>query len=105
MAQTLAAVDPAAVDDAALLDLYEELDVLVNQVRAVQARCLTAIHDRDAAAEWCGRSTRSWLIEDLRLAPGDAGRRMLITRMLEQLPATTAALETGRISAEHAHVI
>src|SRR4051812_32400627 len=98
-------LDVAGVDDALLLDGVEELQVLQTRLRALETRLLTAVHDRDASAQWCGRSTRSWLIEDLRVSPAEASRRMLLTRMLEQLPATTAALETGRISPEHAHVI
>src|SRR3982751_2598699 len=104
-ADTAMSLDVAGVDDASLLDGVEELQVLQARLRALECRLIRAVHERDAAAEWCGRSTRSWLIEDLRLAPGDAGRRMQLARTLPLLPGTSAALEDGRISAEHALVI
>jgi hypothetical protein len=105
LASVVSNVDPALLTDAALLGGFEELVELEARVRAAQAAWLVVIDAREATVGECGRATRSWLVEELRMAPGAAGRRLRLARALSGLPAVAAALGAGEISAEHAEVI
>lgn len=85
-------------------DLATLLD-LETQLRAVQTAWLAAAEARDATVAECGRSTRSWLVEEQLLSPAEASRRMRLARVLPAHPATEAAFASAEITAEHASVI
>jgi hypothetical protein len=57
---------------------------LRDRVDAELARSLQALDVRQVTVSECGRTTKSWLIEDQRLGPRDAAQRMWVAR---QLPA------------------
>jgi hypothetical protein len=100
----LVAVDAAELDDGALGELMVELSRQRDRLEAVYHR-LVAEHDRRRA--WRGdgaRSEQAWLRQRCRLSAGEAASRTEIARRLTALPATTAALAEGRITAGHARV-
>jgi hypothetical protein len=81
-----------------LLDAKDRLDgVLATHLQAADVRAVTV-------AEY-GRTTRSWLIEDQRLSPKEASRRMALARDLPAHPQTRTALLDAEISHAHAEVI
>jgi hypothetical protein len=100
-----ATVDPRALSTEQQLAGLEQLLGLGAQLHAVQARWLAAAHDTDATVEVCGRSTRSWLVEEMRLNPGEAARRMRLAKGLPDAPVLFAALAAGAVHPEHALVI
>src|SRR3954454_21384256 len=98
-------VDLSMLDDAALLDGYEQLLAAEARLRAEQARWLAAVHARQATVPVTGRATRSWLREEMRLTTTETNRRLALAWLPDTLPATAAALAGGEISAEHALTI
>lgn len=101
----LAALDPSASSDAALVEATEALLALESRLRFVQARWLRALDVRDATVAECGRATRSWLIEEQRLGPAEATRRMALARRLDSAPAVAAVFGAGDVTADHASVV
>src|SRR4051794_38914522 len=62
-----------------------ELEAMVTAeavLLAGQAAWLAHAHDTEATVEECGRSARSWLVEEMRLNPGEAARRMRLAKGL-----------------------
>ena len=107
----LDAVDAALATDASGLSSGEQLaDIevglaLASKVDALLASRLRVAHELEASTEECGRTTKSWLVEEMRLNPGDAARRMRQARGLPEAPMTFAAWAAGEINADHALVI
>ena len=100
-----AAVDARALSADELLADLEASFALEAKLKAFQASRLECAHAIEATTTLCGRTTRSWLIEEQRLDPGEAARRMRLARGLPDAPTVFAALAAGDISAEHALVI
>ena len=88
-----------------LLETMEILETVSRQVGALDIRALRCAHERDVLAEECGRSPRSWLIEEQNLSPAEASRRMRLLHALPSHPLLEAAVDAGDISAEHALTI
>jgi hypothetical protein len=83
----------------------DALFTLESVVRAGQSVFLADAHDVEATTLECGRTTKSWLVEEMCLNPGEAARRMRLAKGLPDAPVLFAALAAGDIHAEHALVI
>ena len=101
----LAALDVHAMPEPTLLVELEELLTAKDRLDGVIAVHLQAADVRGVTVNECGRSTRSWLVEDQHLSPEEAGRRMAVAKTLPYHPAIGAALFDGEISHDHARVI
>src|SRR5580692_1891120 len=111
MSELISALDGFAVTDVHHLPetvLLTETELLLetrNRLDGLIAVRLQAVDVRDVTVSECGRQTRSWLIEEQYLAPGEATRRMWVARRLPAHPMIADLLLAGRISHDHAHVI
>lgn len=101
----LVELDVHDLPDASLLSLYERIGEAEAQLAAAKARLLRAADVRDATVTECGRASRSWLIEELRLGSKDASRQLQLARWLPTVPLVEAALGAGDIHLEHATMI
>jgi Domain of unknown function (DUF222) len=111
MSELLSVIDALAAVDArtlsepdALVDL-EELLRARDQLDGVIAARLQVADSRDVTVHECGRHTRSWLVEEMRLSPDEAGRRMTVARSSVFHPIVGADTLAGDISHDHARVI
>jgi hypothetical protein len=68
---------------------------------ALTTRALVRVEDLNASQELCGRPTKSWLLEDLRMSKPEAGRRMKFVRFLDRFPMVKAAYHAAELSTEH----
>src|SRR5205807_3745935 len=59
------------------------------------------VHDLDATVELCGRTTKSWLLEEVQLSKPEAGRRMKLVRFLDNFPLVKAAYHAAEFTPEH----
>lgn len=100
-----AAVDSHAMVEPALLVDTETLLDAQRQLDAVIARRLQVMDVRSVTVNECGRTTRSWLVEEHGFSADEATRRMNVARALPFHPATGTALDAGDISHDHARVI
>jgi Domain of unknown function (DUF222) len=111
MSQLLSVIDEMRATDAHSLSsasLIVELEELIDardRLDAVIAGRLQAADVIDATADECGRSTRGWLVEELRRSPTEARRALFVARSLPIHPLVAAAFDAGDISAEHTRVI
>lgn len=101
----LMAVDAAALPVDAQVEQLEELFVLDAKLTALTARRVQAASDTDATVAVCGRATKSFLVEELRLDPGTAGKAQRLGRGLQFARLTDQALAAGDINDGHALVI
>lgn len=83
----------------------EALFSIENLARAGQTTALAEAQASEATVAACGRSVRSWLVEEALLDPAEASRRMRLVRGLPDAPVTSAAWRADRISGAHALVI
>jgi hypothetical protein len=102
---SLAADDLHAMAEPTLLARTESLLSARSRLDAEIARSLQVMDARDVTVHECGRTVRSWLVEEQRLAREDATRRMLVARATPFHPELTAAMATGELSHEHARLI
>jgi hypothetical protein len=93
--------DPHTLPDAGLLQGAEDLLTARRLLDAALLKFLQAADARDLTAEYAGRSTRSWLIEDKHLAARDAARVTRLARLLPSHPGVADALESGEVGVEH----
>jgi hypothetical protein len=100
-----AAIDPHSLGSAGLVETLEQLYEARDRLDAVIAHRLQAADVIDATADECGRSTRGWLVEELRRSPAEARRSVFVARSLPIHPKVAAAFDAGDISAEHTRVI
>jgi hypothetical protein len=68
---------------------------------ALTTRSLKKVYDVDATVELCGRTTKSWLIEEVRLSKPEAGRRIKLVRFLGNFPLVKAAYHAAEVTPEH----
>jgi hypothetical protein len=101
----LAAVDVHDLPEPAALIHTEAVLDAKNRMSAIAARALQSCDVRDVTVNECGRTTKSWLIEEQHLSPKDAGRQMWVARRLPTHPAIADALGAAEINHEHARVI
>ena len=93
--------DAVVLSGPQLLDDAETCLEIETIAHALTTRSLQAVDDVDATVEPCGRTTKSWLIEDLRMSKQEAGRRMKFVRFLDHFPVVKAAYHSAELSAEH----
>ena len=99
------AQDPHLLPAGGLVNGLEELHTLESQIRALQADWLGVAIERDATVDICGRSSRSFLIEEQLLNPAEATRRLRLAYQLPSFPDVRAALRAGDITPAHASLI
>jgi hypothetical protein len=102
---TALSVDVHAVPETSLLTHTETLVEARDRIDAALSVSLQAMDVRQVAVNECGRTTRSWLVEDQRLGSTDAGQRMWVARQLPFHPEIRAAFLAGDINHEHVRVI
>jgi Domain of unknown function (DUF222) len=101
----MTAVDPHALGSAGLIVELEELIEARDRLDAVIASRLQAADVCGATVDECGRSTRGWLVEEMRRSPNEARRVLFVARSLPSYPLVASAFAAGDISADHARVI
>jgi hypothetical protein len=99
------ATDAHAIGSAGLIVELEELIEARDRLDAAIASRLQAADAIDATVDECGRSTRGWLVEEMRRSPAEARRSVFVARSLPIHPTVAAAFDAGDISAEHARMI
>ena len=101
----LASVDLRDLPEVHRLGNHEKLLELRNKLDAIELHGLQRIDADETTINETGRATKSWLIEEQHLNPGEAGKRARLSRALPAYPNVDAALSRGEFSAEHAAVI
>lgn len=104
---SLAGLDWTAVGDDELLGVVETCQTMRGALRALQAHVITEIDDRDLAREKLGwGSTADWLTHAAGIRRGQ-GKQAVdhAHELVNERPATLAALAEGRISPEQADVV
>jgi hypothetical protein len=101
----LAVVDVHGLTEPAALIHTETLLNVQERMAGLTARSLQACDVRDVTVNECGRTTKSWLVEEQHLSPTDAAGRMWVARRLPFHPEIADALNVGEINQDHAHVI
>ena len=97
----------ALAEDALVLSAEQALAAaeagleLETVAHAWTTRAIKTVDDLAATTELCGRTTKSWLIEDEHVSLPAAGRRMKLVRFLDAFPLVKAAYHAAEISAEH----
>jgi hypothetical protein len=99
------AADPRMLPAAQRLAHHERLLQLRSRLEAAELHSLQALHEDEVTVEECGRPTKSWLVEEAHLNPGEAGTRLRLSRGLAAYPRVDAGLGAGAFSPEHARVI
>jgi hypothetical protein len=72
---------------------------------ALTTCALATVDQLEATRLLSGRTTKSWLIEDLYLSKPEAGRRMKFLRFLHGFPLVTAASHAGELSVERVSAV
>src|SRR3954451_2871621 len=98
-------VDLRDVPEGHRLGNQEKLLELRNKMDAVELHGLQRLDADETTIAETGRNTRSWLIEEQYLNPGEATKRTRLGRALTVYPRVDAGLSVGSFSAEHARVI
>src|SRR3954453_8468017 len=98
-------VDPHAQTIDAQVEALYDLVALDNKVQALKAKWVQAAHQSEAPVTLRGRQTKRFLVEDLLLEPGAAGRIMRLGRGLPYAALTDATLAAGDINDDHALLI
>ncbi len=101
----LASVPAADLPDPVLLEQVEGLIAAKDRLDGLLAERLVALDRRDVTVTECGRSTRGWLIEEQRRAPGEAGQLLWAARRYGRHPVLASAVEAGEVSARHTRAI
>jgi hypothetical protein len=65
---------------------------------ALNTRRLKTLHDLGATVELRGRTTKSWLLEEVMLSKPEAGRRMKFVRFLDNFPLVKAAYHAAEVT-------
>ena len=97
--------DPRDTAEAHRLNEAEHLLTLRNKLDAAINQRLQVIDVAETTVAETGRATRSWLIEEQNLNPGEATKRMRVARALPTHPYLDKACAEGEISLEHANAI
>jgi hypothetical protein len=100
----LSAADLRSVPEAHRLGNQEKLLELRNRLDAIELHGLQRLDADETTITEAGRASRSWLIEEAQLNPGEASKRLRLARALVGYPRVDAGLSAGRFSAEHARV-
>ena len=85
--------------DAESLQVRVELERLSSRLYAERLRATREVEIRGAAITAGATSSRAWLVNVVRIHPGEATREMLLAaQVADDLPATAAALSAGEIT-------
>jgi hypothetical protein len=103
--EKLAVTDPHLLSDGDLVCQAEALVEVTDHVAGLLAHTLQVADARQAVVSERGRTTRSWLSEEMRLSREDASRRMTAARELPLRPILAQALRAGDVNLDHARVI
>ena len=101
----LARVDLRDLGEVHRLGNQEKLLELRHRLDAIECHGLQRLDADETTITETGRATRSWLIEEQQVNPGEATKRMRLSRALAAYPNVDVVFSSGRISAEHARVI
>ncbi len=104
-AEQVVAADPRDVGEVHRLGELEALLTIRNQVDAAINQRLQVIDICETTVAEAGKATRSWLIEEQNVNPGEATKRMRVARALPTHPYVDKASAAGEISLEHANAI
>ncbi len=105
------AVRAVLADDGLVADperLVGDVESLLDSRTRLLASTVRRLREADrceAIARVTGRTTRDWLVQEMRLTRAEACRLMLLVGFLDQFPATEAALHATRIGFDHAVAI
>jgi hypothetical protein len=92
--------------DSESLEVRVELERLASRLSAAKLASTRDVESRGAAVAAGATSMRSWLINRVRLHPGEASREVLLgAQLAADLPVTAAALGAGEITLAAAAVI
>jgi hypothetical protein len=95
-----------ALSNDELLSCVDKVQVLVQQVAAVQLALIRQLDGRDLAVEHGATSTMAWLTDRHRISGREASRLVKLARALDaDAPATAEALAAGAVNVEQAQVI
>ncbi|MGE5286926.1 MAG: DUF222 domain-containing protein [Micromonosporaceae bacterium] len=98
----LAGIDPAALDDATLMEVVKELAVFADQVQGHLARLAAKLETAGSAVQAGHGSAAAFLRAACGRAPARASELVITGYGLAALPATSKALDSGQISFDHA---
>ena len=101
----LSRVDLRQVPEAHRLGNQEKLHELRNRLDAIGLRGLQCLDAEKTTVTEAGRATRSWLIEEQQVSPGEATKRMRVARALPTHPYLEKFLDAGDINLDHANAI
>lgn len=109
-AKVLAQLDPGRLSQAGRVDALVGLERLKAWAAALQTRMMIALVDDPCTGSVAPKLDRDWAKEDVRACLGESAiganaRIRTATELMHRLPATLAALETGRITARHAQAV
>jgi hypothetical protein len=104
-AAPLLALDPHTVSASGLVEGIEALLDAQNLIAAALCRWTQAADVTGATVDECGRTTRGFLVEELRRSPHEARRILTVARGLPGRPNVGDAFAAGRINQDHAQVI
>jgi hypothetical protein len=95
-----------ALSDSAVVDGVDWLQVLAQQVAALQLEFIRQVDGRGIAAAQGATSTAAWLRDRHRISPSAARRQVKLAAALHSdLPATADALAAGAVNVEQVQVI
>src|SRR4051812_48985989 len=84
--------------DSESLEVRTTLERLSSRLYAAKLASTRDVDSRAAAVKAGAPSTRDWLINRLRIHPGEANREMLLAaKVVDDLPAVNAAIAAGEI--------
>jgi len=101
----LTAEEPLDHCDGTLLNNGEGLITSKNRIDYLLTRYLNAMWTKESTVSQCGRTIKSWLVDEQHLGSGDAGARIAVARDLLRHEPTAKALSEGAISQDHARVL
>ncbi|MDQ1669524.1 MAG: hypothetical protein QOE40_1585 [Actinomycetota bacterium] len=95
-----------SLSDAEMLDVRMQLQGLSSRLTSATLRATRELDVRDAAVSVGAATLVAWLVNVLRVHPGEAGREVRLAAALDhRLPATAAALADGHITSAAVTVI
>lgn len=97
--------EPGELARDAVLPRLQEIQAARRLLDAAEAGLLARIDDDVIYADTHARDTKHLLTQQAGVSPGDAARRVLAARTVEQLPVTAAALAAGELSADQVAVL
>lgn len=98
-------VEPWRLGESELVSTTTALFQRMRELEALQVRFVADLESRGTAKTLGASGTAAWLSGIAQLSPGAAVQLVRLGKALAELPATSDAVDAGRISAAHAKVI